>query len=50
MPRFRCQVCRLDKDLLDAVYGDTVNFVVPYQIGTQGIIYNSETVRIRPAS
>ena len=39
----------LNSDLLVA-YGDTLTYVVPYQMGTQAIIYNSETVANPPAS
>lgn len=39
----------LDNDLLVA-YGDTLKYVVPYQMGTQAIIYNSETVTNPPKS
>lgn len=39
----------LDPSLI-AAYGDTVDFVVPYQMGTQGIIYNSKTVENPPTS
>jgi spermidine/putrescine-binding protein len=46
IPNFK----NLDKALLDAVYGDTVNYVVPYQLGTQAIVYNSETVKNPPTS
>lgn len=39
----------LDAGLAGA-YGDTVNYVVPYQMGTQAIVYNSETVETPPTS
>ncbi len=39
----------LDVGLMKA-YGDTVNYVVPYQMGTQAIVYNSETVKNPPTS
>ncbi len=39
----------LDADLI-AAYGDAVNYVVPYQMGTQAIVYNSETVETPPTS
>ena len=39
----------LDAGLVDA-YGRTVEYLVPYQMGTQAIIYNSETVTEPPAS
>jgi spermidine/putrescine-binding protein len=39
----------LDPELLKA-YGDTVKYVVPYQMGTQAIVYNSSTVSNPPAS
>ncbi len=35
---------------LTAAYGDALNFVVPYQMGTQAIVYNSETVATPPTS
>lgn len=39
----------LDKGLVGA-YGDTVDYIVPYQMGTQAIVYNSETVTDPPKS
>ncbi|MBE0671435.1 MAG: spermidine/putrescine ABC transporter substrate-binding protein [Anaerolineales bacterium] len=39
----------LDAGLLKA-YGDSVNYVVPFQMGTQAIVYNSETVDTPPTS
>lgn len=39
----------LDSGLVSA-YGDAVNYVVPYQMGTQAIVYNSETVENPPKS
>ena len=39
----------LDSGLI-AAYGDAVNYVVPYQMGTQAIVYNSETVETPPTS
>ncbi|MBI5823236.1 MAG: spermidine/putrescine ABC transporter substrate-binding protein [Chloroflexi bacterium] len=39
----------LDAGLVSA-YGDAVNYVVPYQMGTQAIVYNSETVETPPTS
>ncbi len=39
----------LNADLIKA-YGDTVNYLVPYQMGTQAIVYNSETVTNPPTS
>jgi spermidine/putrescine transport system substrate-binding protein len=39
----------LDADLTKA-YGDTLDYVVPYQMGTQAIVYNSKTVSSPPAS
>src|SRR5688572_6972753 len=42
-------ITNLDESLLE-VYGDTLNFIVPYQMGTQGIVYNSETVTPPPTS
>jgi len=39
----------LDTSLVSA-YGDTTNYVVPYQMGTQAIVYNSKTVTNPPAS
>jgi spermidine/putrescine-binding protein len=35
---------------LAAAYGDTINYVVPYQMGTQAIVYNSDTVENPPTS
>ena len=35
---------------LVSAYGETVDYVVPYQMGTQAIVYNSETVQNPPAS
>lgn len=35
---------------LTAAYGDTINYIVPYQMGTQAIIYNTETVLTPPTS
>ena len=39
----------LDAGLVN-VYGNTVDYVVPYQMGTQAIIYNRETVAEPPTS
>ncbi|NWF63374.1 MAG: spermidine/putrescine ABC transporter substrate-binding protein [Chloroflexi bacterium] len=39
----------LDADLI-AAYGESLNYIVPYQMGTQAIIYNTETVEPPPAS
>lgn len=39
----------LNADLVSA-YGETADYVVPYQMGTQAIVYNSETVTDPPAS
>jgi len=39
----------LDSGLAGA-YGDTTSYVVPYQMGTQAIIYNTETVETPPTS
>ena len=39
----------LDPDLLKA-YGDTVDVIVPYQMGTQAIVYNQSTVPNPPES
>ena len=39
----------LDAGLVTA-YGDTVDYLVPYQMGTQAIVYNSETVTDPPKS
>jgi spermidine/putrescine-binding protein len=39
----------LDPELLKA-YGDTVKYIVPYQMGTQAIVYNSSTVPNPPTS
>jgi len=38
-----------DQSLI-AAYGDTINFIVPYQMGTQAIVYNSEAVKNPPES
>ncbi|NOH02207.1 MAG: spermidine/putrescine ABC transporter substrate-binding protein [Chloroflexi bacterium] len=35
---------------LTAAYGNAANYVVPYQMGTQAIIYNSDTVETAPNS
>jgi spermidine/putrescine transport system substrate-binding protein len=39
----------LDAGLVSA-YGSTVDYVVPYQMGTQAIVYNSKTVTNPPTS
>lgn len=39
----------LDAGLVKA-YGDTVGYLVPYQMGTQAIVYNTETVTNPPKS
>lgn len=39
----------LDGGLISA-YGSTLDFIVPYQMGTQAIVYNSETVTNPPTS
>lgn len=39
----------LDAGLLRA-YGDTLDYVVPFQMGTDAIVYNSETVKNPPTS
>ena len=39
----------LDAGLISA-YGSSLDFLVPYQMGTQAIVYNSETVKNPPAS
>lgn len=39
----------LNQDLISA-YGNSLDFLVPYQMGTQAIIYNSETVATPPTS
>ncbi len=39
----------LDAGLVSA-YGDAVDYIVPYQMGTQAIVYNSETVTDPPKS
>jgi spermidine/putrescine transport system substrate-binding protein len=39
----------LDAGLVNA-YGDTIDYLVPYQMGTQAIVYNSETVTNPPTS
>lgn len=42
-------LANLDAGLIEA-YGDTLNYLVPYQMGTQGIVYNTETVKPPPTS
>ena len=42
-------LANLDAGLIEA-YGDTLNYLVPYQMGTQAIIYNTETVETPPTS
>jgi spermidine/putrescine-binding protein len=39
----------LNQDLISA-YGASLDYVVPYQMGTQAIVYNSETVTTPPTS
>lgn len=39
----------LNRDLVSA-YGDALDYLVPYQMGTQAIVYNSETVTNPPTS
>ncbi len=39
----------LDKDLL-STFGDSIDYIVPYQMGTDAIVYNSETVETPPTS
>jgi len=39
----------LDAGLVNT-YGDTVDYIVPYQMGTQAIVYNSDTVTTPPTS
>lgn len=39
----------LNQDLI-AVYGQTADYVTPYQIGTQAIVYNSDKVANPPAA
>lgn len=39
----------LNQDLISA-YGESLDYVVPYQMGTQAIVYNSETVSNPPTS
>ncbi len=39
----------LDASLVSA-YGNSVDYLVPYQMGTQGIIYNKKTVTTPPTS
>ncbi len=39
----------LNQDLVSA-YGDALDYLVPYQMGTQAIVYNSETVTNPPTS
>lgn len=42
-------LANLNPDLI-SVYGNSLDYVVPYQMGTQGIVYNSETVSPPPTS
>lgn len=35
---------------LSTTYGESLNYIVPYQMGTQAIIYNTETVENPPTS
>jgi len=42
-------LANLDAGLI-RVYGESLNYLVPYQMGTQAIIYNSETVKTPPTS
>ncbi len=42
-------LANLDKELIKA-YGDSLNYLAPYQMGTQAIIYNAETVTPAPTS
>lgn len=35
---------------LTAAYGETLDYIAPYQMGTQAIIYNTETVETPPTS
>jgi len=35
---------------LAGIYGDALNYLVPYQMGTQAIVYNSKTVTNPPTS
>lgn len=39
----------LNQDLISA-YGDSLDYLVPYQMGTQAIVYNSDTVETPPTS
>ncbi len=39
----------LDTDLL-STFGDSIDFIVPYQMGTDAIVYNSDTVKNPPTS
>jgi len=39
----------LNKDLISS-YGNAVDYLVPYQMGTQAIVYNSKTVTNPPSS
>lgn len=43
-------VKNLDPELVQVYSGDTLNYVVPYQMGTQAIVYNSDTVTNPPKS
>ena len=42
-------VKNLNADLIKA-YGNTLDYLVPYQMGTQAIVYNSDTVKTPPTS
>lgn len=42
-------ISNLDSALIGA-YGESLNYLVPYQMGTQAIIYNTETVETPPTS
>ena len=40
----------LDAVLVTGTYGNSVDYLVPYQMGTQAIVYNSKTVKDPPAA
>jgi spermidine/putrescine transport system substrate-binding protein len=42
-------LANLDENLL-STFGDSTDYIVPYQMGTDAIVYNSETVETPPTS
>jgi spermidine/putrescine-binding protein len=42
-------LANLNQDLISA-YGNSLDYLVPYQMGTQAIVYNSETVATPPTA